>query len=221
MSRYANFVIEYKDGNEWKTWSGLKRYVKHTYTTCVDGEIKQETNTPKYDTNELGKLDEVNFIWKQGIVRDLFDITYMGTELKQSGLPDNVSDHSKSIIDENMAYKTSTTYAYLSDIQEYADNELEKLFKDLESSYEKKYFYNAMIRQLNAISADLFKKKEISTKSESDEFDIQEDIHYATKEWIYDIIAIQAFCQEIRTLVEEIANVNVDDSQVRVICWID
>lgn len=221
MSSYANFIIEFKDDKEWKTWSGLQRFVEHRYTTYENGTIKEVVTKPEYDNVELGKLDRVNYIWKQGSVRDLFSITYMGTEIKHDGLPNDVTDETKTVLDKSMAYKTSTTYAYLFDIQEYADSKLEELFKDLEHAYEKKYFYNAMIKQLNAISNDLFNKKAISTKPEGEELDAEEDIRYTTKEWIYDIIAIQSFCQEIRTLVKEIGNSDVYDSDIRVICWID
>lgn len=221
MSSYANFIIEVKEDGEWKTWSALKRYVEHTYTTCKDGKLEQVTNTPDYDNKELGKLDDVKFIWKQGSVRDLFSITYMGESIKHSGLPSDVTDDSKQVIDKNMAYKTSTTYTYLSELQEYADSKIEELFKNLAEDYEKEYFYNAIVRQLNTISNDLFDKQVISVKPENDEFNISEDIQYITKEWIYDIISIQSFCQEVRTLVKEIGNADVFDGDIRLICWID
>lgn len=220
MSSYANFIIEVKENDEWKTWSALQRYVETKYTTIKDGKTEEVVSKPDYDNKELGKFNEVKFIWKQGAVRDLFGITYMGTGIKHASLPKNVSGCTKEILDER-SYKTSTTYTYLSELQEYADSKLEELFKDLAEDYEKKYFHNSIVRQLNAISHDLFNKQVISVKPESDEFDVAEYIQYATKEWIYDIITIHSFCQEIRTLVKEIGNVNALDEDIRLICWID
>lgn len=221
MSSYANFIIEFKEDDTWKTWSALQRFVERKYTSIKDGRVEEVISKPDYDNKELGKFDEVKFIWKQGAVRDLFGITYTGTEIKHSGLPNDVTDETKAVLDKSMTYKTSTTYAYLSDIQDYADSKLGELFKDLENAYERKYSHNTVIKQLNAISADLFNKEIISTKPESEELDVEEDIQYNTKEWIYDIITIQSFCQEIRTLVKEIGNVDAYDSDIRVICWID
>ena len=215
-------------------WELVEAYVprgprKKQQTVLVDEYDENLKPTGRKVEQPVGPMDTNAYLFKDesgndrwfkiesewynngGFVRDDYISKFNDSKIKERGLPENLSDKTKELLDKSEAHKYgySFTWCTLQEWYDIYDEKEAEILKKLEDLFIKKHLLSSdkkldfIIKNLGKNPSDKERKKVLSTKGKNedkDEYDFDEELSYIKEEelpvlWAigYEIGRIESF----------------------------
>jgi len=228
MGTYSSIFIEFKKKDQWHL---LEATVPLTFVNHSYGEPSPDDN----QVIEVGgvKMNRMFTLVRQGDVRDL--LAGHDAPFNDRGFPDDMSPELKAMFDKvqqkmdskdndlflGRDWRWSKSWCYLTELQSYLDERLEKCKAAILSEHSKQLSYG-ISEKLDAILAAVNGKKPKPKKREDDEddyIDQGEMLEYYLGEELNEIIWLKEFAAGIALIHEFLTDEWFSEDSIRLVFY--